>query len=166
MSIEVACSACGAQLRVGDHLLGKSFKCPKCGQVMRAEVPVAEVLVEADPLPAVAEQQEPEPLPPDDNQEEQDRPRRRRKRRRPRYAPCPSCGDTHAQRVLWTFWGSFYGPAMLTHVRCDNCGTTYNGRTGGSNLIWAILFVLVTLILIALVLGVAGLLIASRLHWI
>jgi DNA-directed RNA polymerase subunit M/transcription elongation factor TFIIS len=150
--IQITCSACGAQLKVGNHLMGKSFKCPKCGQIMRADVPVAEVLAETEDLPD------------DDEQEEPARTRPRHKRRKPRYAPCPGCGSTDAERIMWTFWGSFYGPAIFTHVRCSQCGTTYNGRTGRSNLIWAIIFVLVTWVLICLLLGVAGWLIASRLH--
>ncbi len=74
-------------------------------------------------------------------------------RRGPRWAPCPSCGSTHADRVLWTFWGSFYGPAMLSHVRCRPCGQAYNGKTGRSNAVWATFFVLVPLTLILGILG-------------
>jgi hypothetical protein len=64
--------------------------------------------------------------------------------------------------VTWTFWGSFYGPALLTHVRCRECGGTYNGRTGGSNLIPAILFVTVALVLICVMLSIIGWIVWSR----
>ena len=33
----------------------------------------------------------------------------------------------------FTFWGGILGPWMLTHVRCNECGTCYNGNTGKSN---------------------------------
>jgi DNA-directed RNA polymerase subunit M/transcription elongation factor TFIIS len=73
-------------------------------------------------------------------------------RRRSKFKPCPRCGARGAKRVLWTPWGSFYGPAMFTHVRCPECGYGYNGKTGGSNLIPAIIFVTVPLIGIILIL--------------
>ena len=53
--------------------------------------------------------------------------------------------------MKWTPWGSYYGPALFTHVRCPECGYTYNGRTGHSNLIPIIIFVTIP------VLGIAGL---------
>jgi len=56
--------------------------------------------------------------------------------------------------VKWTFWGSFYGPAMFTHVRCPECDYAHTGRTGGSNLIPAIVFVAVPLIGILALFGV------------
>ena len=83
--------------------------------------------------------------------------KRRRKRRKSAYAPCPGCGSRRAARVMWTFWGSFYGPAMFTHVRCPDCGTTFNGNSGRSNLIPAILFVMVPLLLLFAICGGMGL---------
>jgi predicted RNA-binding Zn-ribbon protein involved in translation (DUF1610 family) len=142
MSIQVACAGCGSQLRVNDNLLGKSFKCPKCGHVMRAEAPMADVLEEVE-----------SPPPEEELADEQPRPRRRRKSK---FKRCPECGDKHAQRVLWTFWGSFYGPAIFAHVRCPSCGTTYNGRSGRSNLLPAIIFMTGTLVLFFIGLGVIG----------
>src|SRR5262245_40471404 len=62
-----------------------------------------------------------------DEEDEQDRPRRKSS-----YRPCPRCGARGATRVTWTPWGSFYGPALFTHVRCPECGYAYNGRTGRS----------------------------------
>src|SRR5262245_13481889 len=88
--------------------------------------------------------------------EDEDEPRPRK--RRVDYKPCPRCGSGGATRVTWTPWGSFYGPAMLTHVRCPKCGYAYNGRTGGSNTVAAVLFVMVPLILILAI--IFGLLLA------
>jgi hypothetical protein len=95
--------------------------------------------------------------------EEDDDDRRRRKSRRDDdeddrgkrgdFKPCPRCRARGAKRVLWTAWGSFYGPAMFTHVRCPECGYCYNGRTGRSNLLAAIIFVSVPLIGIGAIIG-------------
>jgi DNA-directed RNA polymerase subunit RPC12/RpoP len=65
------------------------------------------------------------------------------------WVPCPQCGAKGAERVIWTFWGSFYGPALFSHVRCPECNSTYNGRSGRSNLLPAIIFVSIPLLLIA-----------------
>jgi hypothetical protein len=81
---------------------------------------------------------------------------RRRRRPPPSFVPCPKCGARDAMRVSWTIWGSFYGPALFSHVRCPDCGHKYNGRTGRPNLIPAILFITVPAILIALILGGLG----------
>jgi predicted RNA-binding Zn-ribbon protein involved in translation (DUF1610 family) len=78
------------------------------------------------------------------------------------YKPCPQCGATGAKRVLWTAWGSFYGPAMFTHVRCPECGYKYNGRSGRSNLIPAIIFVTVPLLGILGILGGIVYMLVSR----
>ena len=49
------------------------------------------------------------------------------------YAPCPNCGQSNAKKVSFTWWGGALGPNMFTHVKCQNCGTEYNGKTGKSN---------------------------------
>ena len=49
------------------------------------------------------------------------------------YAPCPNCGQSNAKKVSFTWWGGALGPSMFTHVKCENCGTQYNGKTGKSN---------------------------------
>jgi hypothetical protein len=53
---------------------------------------------------------------------------------RGKYKPCPKCGTRNPEEVLWTAWGSFYGPKLFHHVRCADCGYGYNGRTGRSNI--------------------------------
>ena len=37
MPTTTTCSSCGRPLRVPDNLIGKSVKCPACGQVFTAE---------------------------------------------------------------------------------------------------------------------------------
>jgi phage FluMu protein Com len=74
-----------------------------------------------------------------DDEEEDDRPRRRRKGGRRRrwhgeWADCPNCGAPgDATRLTWTIWGGFIGPMIINHVRCNQCGTTYNGKSGDYN---------------------------------
>lgn len=48
-------------------------------------------------------------------------------------APCPNCKSTDAERVSFTWWGGWMGPRLFKLVKCRNCGTQYNGRTGRSN---------------------------------
>jgi serine/threonine-protein kinase len=75
------------------------------------------------------------------------------------YKPCPQCGATHAAKVRWTVWGSFYGPPLFTHVRCPECSCCYNGKTGRSNMIPAILFVTVPLLgILGTIAGIAWML--------
>lgn len=78
---------------------------------------------------------------------------RRPKKKSKSFKPCPKCGAGGAKRVTWTPWGSFYGPAMFNHVRCPQCDYKYNGKTGGSNLIPAIIFVTIPLLLIGAIVG-------------
>jgi transposase-like protein len=49
------------------------------------------------------------------------------------YKPCPNCGSTNVEKVKFTWWGGALGPSMFTHVKCKNCGTQFNGKTGKSN---------------------------------
>jgi hypothetical protein len=66
--------------------------------------------------------------------------------------------------VAWTIWGSFYGPALFTHVRCPECDYGYNGQTGRSNIVPAIIFVTIPAILIAAVVGVVVWLVVMNLQ--
>ena len=56
------------------------------------------------------------------------------------YVPCPRCGNPNVQKVGWTLWGGALGPRLLNHVKCPNCGMTYNGKTGQSNMTKIILY--------------------------
>lgn len=60
------------------------------------------------------------------------------------YAPCPSCGSTNATKVKYTWWGGALGPSMFSHVKCTNCNTQYNGKTGQSNTNNIIIYIVVT----------------------
>jgi ribosomal protein S27E len=104
--------------------------------------------------------------PDEDDDEEYERRRRRRKRlrRAGAYADCPECDNRgNATRVGFTWGGGLVGPAILTHVRCHNCGTCYNGKTGKSNNTAIAIYVGVGL-LIGVVLGGCGLIAAILGH--
>lgn len=49
------------------------------------------------------------------------------------YKPCYSCQKIDYTKVRSSWWGGLLGPQLLNHVKCNNCGTTYNGKTGQSN---------------------------------
>jgi DNA-directed RNA polymerase subunit M/transcription elongation factor TFIIS len=149
MPTSIRCPGCHSTLRVRPELAGKRVKCPKCGKPVQVPAEEEEELVE---LVAVDEVEEPE------EEEEEERPRGKPSK----YKPCPQCGAKGARKVTWTAWGSFYGPAMFTHVRCPECEYAYNGRTGGSNLIPAILFVAVPLMGILALIGVIVYIVVTR----
>jgi hypothetical protein len=82
-----------------------------------------------------------------------DRPRRRQ---RGPYADCPYCRcPGFAERVSFTWWGGIIGPAMLNHVRCRECRTCYNGRTGRDNMMGIAIY---TIVVLAITIGLLVLL--------
>jgi uncharacterized protein (DUF983 family) len=62
-------------------------------------------------------------------------------------ARCPKCGATNAQKVNFTWWGGALGPRLLNHVKCNNCGTQYNGKTGQSNTTAIVIYTVVILVI-------------------
>jgi len=167
MKLEIICPACKREFRFTDRSGLETVPCPHCGDQVSKDLGtiVADEAVQATKVksrPAIAEQTQACPkcgklisikarkckycrawLDEGDEGEEvySD------------YVPCPRCGARGAERVVFTFWGSFYGPALFTHVQCPKCYYKYNGKTGRSNLIPAIIFVLVPLLLILAVIG-------------
>lgn len=69
------------------------------------------------------------------------------------YAPCPNCGQTNAKKVTFTWWGGALGPALFTHVKCQNCQTEYNGKTGQSNRNNLILYSVASFVILLCVCG-------------
>ena len=59
------------------------------------------------------------------------------------YVNCPKCGAGNAQLAKFTWWGGALGPRVLTHVKCQNCGNKFNGKTGGDNVTGIIIYSLV-----------------------
>jgi phage FluMu protein Com len=103
---------------------------------------------------------------PEDDDEEYERRRRRRRNRSRRgaYADCPECNNRgNATRVGFTWWGGLVGPALLTHVRCNECGTGYNGKSGKSNNTAIAIYVGVGLLL-GVILGGCGVIFAIMGH--
>jgi DNA-directed RNA polymerase subunit RPC12/RpoP len=166
MTLAVTCSACGTQVRLPDAKEGGQIHCPHCEAAI-AVLPEEPVVVEAveeavrvgRPAPGerrpcphcgrailVAAQKCPHCRAWLEEDEDHDV-------GGPTYKPCPRCGSRGARRVTWTAWGSFYGPVLFTHVRCPRCGYKYNGKTGRSNLVPAIFFVAIPLLLILAICG-------------
>jgi predicted Zn finger-like uncharacterized protein len=117
MSTLIDCPSCQRKLRVPDEFLGKSVRCPTCGQTFGAPEPAAVGAAAPPPLekppapvapaPLNFELGESSPKPPP---AEEPKPRRRheperdefddgwddeppRRRRRREFEPCPRCGD-------------------------------------------------------------------------
>lgn len=178
MATTMNCPGCQAPLRLRDDLAGKQIKCPRCGRTFAVPAEEAVMLEAVDDDEIATEPPAPRarkaagatrPCPEcgepiavtattcrhcrailDEDEDEDDE---NRGRGRSNYKPCPRCGAEGATRVTWTPWGSFYGPILLTHVRCPECGYAYNGKSGRSNLIPAVLFVTIPLFFILGILG-------------
>jgi predicted RNA-binding Zn-ribbon protein involved in translation (DUF1610 family) len=172
MALSVTCPNCRSTLHVRDEYAGQQMKCPRCSASVHVseEQPIPVEAVEPASAATGDEPARPGPmkvcpscgreiaagarkcrfcrtwLDEEDDEYDSDRPGSS-------YRPCPRCGAVGAERVLFTFWGSFYGPALFTHVRCPECGYAYNGRTGRSNLLPAAIFVSVPLVLILAILA-------------
>jgi len=59
------------------------------------------------------------------------------------------------QPVKFTWWGGLLGPKMLSHVKCQQCGLAYNGKSGQSNTTGIVIYaIVVNVIVFALVLVV------------
>jgi len=68
------------------------------------------------------------------------------------YVPCPRCGNPYPQPVGYTLWGGFIGPKLLKHVKCHQCGYTFNGKTGQSNDKAILLYLTVPVVVLVLLL--------------
>lgn len=79
----------------------------------------------------------------------------------PKYVPCPNCSSTRASLVGFSWWGGILGPKLLTHVKCPDCGTAYNGKTGQSNTVGIIIYLMVGAVV---GFGIVLLLLLHRLH--
>jgi transposase-like protein len=69
------------------------------------------------------------------------------------YAPCPNCGQSNAKKVSYTWWGGALGPSLMTHVKCQSCGSQYNGKTGQSNQNNIIIYFLATFVIAFILCG-------------
>jgi hypothetical protein len=168
------CPGCKANLRIRPEFAGKRIKCPRCATAVRVPAPPPPEVEEVEEVPEEVEAApKPRAITRDKPTARKDRiaqgpARRRRREEEPQekpagedeggspYVDCPKCGAHNPKKVLWTAWGSFYGPAMFNHVRCRRCKYCYNGKSGGSNLIPAIIFVTLPTLLILGIVGFVG----------
>jgi hypothetical protein len=177
--IRITCQHCSRAIRAPDEYAGKKIKCPGCKEVLALPAAAATAV---QPPPVV--KPAPPPLPKrrpveeddeeiavaeevaEEEEEDEPRPRKRRKRRsrgrKGDWADCPHCdAPGRASRVGFTWWGGALGPWMFSHVRCHECGTCYNGRTGKSNDVPILIYTLASVFLSLVILG--GCLIANLL---
>lgn len=78
------------------------------------------------------------------------------------FAQCPKCSASNAKKVGFTWWGGALGPMMFSHVKCQNCGKTYNGKTGKDNTTKIFIYVLVCIIIAFFVFAAIGFLNALK----
>jgi uncharacterized Zn finger protein len=67
------------------------------------------------------------------------------------YAPCPKCGGVKAKKIGYTWWGGAVGPKLYNHVKCESCGTAYNGKTGQSNTSNIVIYIIVSTVIVAVI---------------
>src|SRR5262249_1933785 len=119
-----------------DDYAGKRIRCGGCQSV--ATVPMtSEAVREPPPLRERPPERDYSDEPPRRrrdryNDDYDDRPRPSLRRRR-QWADCPNCGAHDPAKVSYTWWGGFIGPAIINVVRCQECGTQYNGIHGDYN---------------------------------
>lgn len=189
--IKFSCPQCGKNISAPESFAGKRGKCPGCQATMPIPTIEANVPNAPPPVAATRIQTQP-PVSADDDileaqpADEDERPRRRRRRRdedddddhpsrrerytsssgtpigRTGYAVCYNCGADRGSRVSWTFWGGLIGPAIICHVKCGRCGTTYNGRSGKSNTTAIIIYFVVTFLIFGGLAVCAGIFAATK----
>ena len=67
------------------------------------------------------------------------------------YLACPKCGSQDIKKVGYTWRGGALGAKMLNDVKCNQCGTAVNGKTGGSNTIKILRYNLLVIIVVILI---------------
>jgi predicted Zn finger-like uncharacterized protein len=161
MPLDVKCPGCSAAFKVKDEHAGKKMKCPKCAKIVPIPAKDEDVIEEVEVVDDDASKEE-APAALFDFDEQFGQPAGKKKKGpastpdRPKgptwgkYMPCPNCQGREAKRVKWTWWGSFWGPKLFTHVRCQDCGVCFNGKTGDTNVIPMVLFVVIPLVLIVI----------------
>jgi hypothetical protein len=61
-------------------------------------------------------------------------------------APCFSCGSTRGEPAGYRWWGP---GALMSEVRCLDCGVYYNAKSGQSNGPWILWWHMVVFLLAA-----------------
>jgi hypothetical protein len=74
------------------------------------------------------------------------------------HQPCPKCSSQKAEKVGFTWWGGVLGPKIFNHVKCTQCGTTFNSKTGKSNQQGIIIYTAVSLVIAAVLIAAYNLL--------
>lgn len=73
------------------------------------------------------------------------------------FVSCPKCDGNNVEQMSFTWWGGILDPKLLTHVKCNDCGETYNGKTGKDNrtniIIYSVVVGIIVFALLAVVIG-------------
>ena len=171
MPTTMNCPGCKTPLRLRDDMAGRTIRCPRCAQSIAIPSEGTMIVGKASAADAIAaesltsqprEKDNTTLFCPECGAVLDVAARSCRSCKAPLYKPCPRCGEEGATRMAWTPWGSYYGPALFAHVRCPVCGYAYNGRSGRSNLLPAVIFIAIPLLLILAILGVLGWIIYHR----
>jgi uncharacterized protein (DUF983 family) len=67
--------------------------------------------------------------------------------------PCPFCQASDPKPVNFSWWGGILGPKLLSHVRCMQCGKTYNGKSGKSNDTAIAIYLAISLVILVVIFG-------------
>jgi hypothetical protein len=159
VTIRFQCSSCQFALSAPDEKGGAAVKCPKCKAPV--VIPLAAALddaIEVLPADPVARPIAPPVaplagsaagLPGGDDVA--------RLVARGSYANCPFCGcPGWADKVVYTWWGGFVGPAIFSLVKCRGCRASYNGKTGQPTTNAMVIYIVVSLVVVFLLLGCLG----------
>jgi uncharacterized membrane protein YhaH (DUF805 family) len=61
---------------------------------------------------------------------------------------CPKCNSASLEKVKYTWWGGVLGPKLLNSTKCNECGYTFNGKTGKSNTVAIIIYSIIIFVVI------------------
>ncbi len=74
----------------------------------------------------------------------------------PTAGHCFKCGSPDFRKLSYTWWGGILGPAIFSHVKCNNCGQSFNSKTGKSNTVPIVIYSVVLTVILIIVYAIIG----------